>query len=124
LVSIFVDAVIVQDIGMMDLLRSIYPDLEIHASTQMHIHNLEGVKLLEKIGVKRVVLARETPIELISEIKKNTKVELEIFVHGALCVSYSGQCLMSSLIGGRSGNRGTCAQCCRQPYTLLVNGQK
>ncbi len=124
LVSIYVDAVIVQDIGMMDLLRNLYPDLEIHASTQMHIHNLEGAKLLESIGVKRVVLARETPLELISSIKKNSTIELEIFIHGALCVSYSGQCLMSSLIGGRSGNRGTCAQCCRQPYTLLSDGVK
>lgn len=124
LVSIHVDAVIVQDIGMMDLLRNIYPELEIHASTQMHIHNLEGAKLLEKLGVKRVVLARETPIELVSEIRNNTSIELEIFVHGALCVAYSGQCLMSSLIGGRSGNRGTCAQCCRQPYTLSLDGKK
>ncbi len=124
LVSIYVDAVIVQDIGMMDLLRNLYPKLEIHASTQMHIHNLEGAKLLESLGVKRVVLARETPIELVSNIKKNTSIELEIFIHGALCVAYSGQCLMSSLIGGRSGNRGTCAQCCRQPYTLLSNGVK
>lgn len=124
LVSIFVDAVIVQDIGMMDLLRSIYPDLEIHASTQMHIHNLEGVKLLEELGLKRVVLARETPIELISEIKEKSSIEVEIFVHGALCISYSGQCLMSSLIGGRSGNRGTCAQCCRQPYDLYSDGKK
>ena len=124
LVSIHVDAVIVQDIGMMDLLRITYPELEIHASTQMHIHNLEGAKLLEKLGIKRVVLARETPIELISTIRKSTSIELEIFVHGALCVSYSGQCLMSSLIGGRSGNRGTCAQCCRQPYELSYNGKK
>lgn len=124
LVSIHVDAVIIQDIGMMDLLRTIYPDLEIHASTQMHIHNLEGAKLLESLGIKRVVLARETPIELVSEIKEKTSIELEIFIHGALCVSYSGQCLMSSLIGGRSGNRGTCAQCCRQPYTLSCHGKK
>ena len=121
--SINVDAVIVQDIGMMDLLHQKYPNLEIHASTQMHIHNLEGVKFLEKIGIKRAVLARETPIELIEEIKNNASLDLEIFVHGALCISYSGQCLMSSLIGGRSGNRGTCAQCCRQPYKLIVDGE-
>lgn len=119
--SISVDAVIVQDIGMMDLLHQKYPSLEIHASTQMHIHNLEGVKLLEQVGIARAVLARETPIKLIEKIKRNTNLELEIFVHGALCISYSGQCLMSSLIGGRSGNRGTCAQCCRQPYKLLKN---
>ncbi len=122
--SISVDAVIIQDIGMMDLLRQSYPSLEIHASTQMHIHNLEGVQLLESLGIKRAVLARETPIELVTEIKRKTNVEIEIFVHGALCVCYSGECLMSSLIGGRSGNRGTCAQCCRQPYDLYSDGKK
>lgn len=122
--SISVDAVIVQDIGMMDLLHQSYPSLEIHASTQMHIHNLEGVQLLESLGIQRAVLARETPIELVTEIKQKTNVEIEIFVHGALCVCYSGECLMSSLIGGRSGNRGTCAQCCRQPYDLYSDGKK
>ena len=119
-----VDALIIQDIGMMDLIRKTYPLLELHASTQMHIHNLEGVKLVEDLGLKRVVLARETPIELIEEIKKNTNIELEVFVHGALCVSYSGQCLFSSLIGNRSGNRGSCAGSCRQKYNLLVDGKK
>ena len=113
-----VDAVIIQDIGMFDLLHKVYPNLELHASTQMHIHNLSGTMFMEELGASRVVLARETPIELIKEIKDNTNIELEIFVHGALCISYSGQCLMSSLIGGRSGNRGTCAQCCRQSYSL------
>lgn len=119
-----VDAVIMQDLGMIDLVRKVYPNLEVHASTQAHIHNLEGAKLMQKIGVKRVVLARETPIELINEIKNNTDIDLEIFISGALCISYSGQCLMSSLIGGRSGNRGTCAQCCRQPYDLIVDNKK
>ena len=119
-----VDAVIIQDIGMFDLIRQLYPNLEIHISTQMHIHNLEGAKLVEKMGASRVVLARETPIELVREIRDNTNLELEIFVHGALCISYSGQCLMSSLIGGRSGNRGTCAQCCRQPYDLYCDDMK
>ena len=119
-----VDALIIQDIGMMDLIRKTFPLLELHASTQMHIHNLEGVKLVENLGLKRAVLARETPIELIEEIKKNTDIELEIFVHGALCVSYSGQCLFSSLIGNRSGNRGSCAGSCRQKYNLLVDGKK
>ena len=119
-----VDAIIIQDIGMFDLIRKIYPNLEIHISTQMHIHNLEGTKLMEELGAHRVVLARETPIELVEEIKNKTNIELEIFVHGALCVSYSGQCLMSSFIGGRSGNRGTCAQCCRQPYSLYCNNKK
>lgn len=114
-----VDAVIIQDLGMIDLVRQTYPNLEIHASTQMHIHNLEGVKLCEELGLKRVVLARETDIKTITNIKKNVNIELEVFIHGALCVSYSGQCLMSSLIGGRSGNRGACAGTCRLPYTLL-----
>ena len=109
-----VDALIVQDIGMMDLIRKTYPLLELHASTQMHIHNLEGVKLIESLGLKRVVLARETPIELIKKIKRNSTIELEVFTHGALCISYSGQCLFSSFIGNRSGNRGGCAGSCRQ----------
>lgn len=119
-----VDAVIIQDIGMFDLIRKKFPNLELHVSTQMHIHNLEGTKLMEELGASRVVLARETPVELIKDIKENTNIELEIFVHGALCISYSGQCLMSSLIGGRSGNRGTCAQCCRQSYDLYENQKK
>ena len=119
-----VDAIIIQDIGMMDLVRKTYPNLEIHASTQMHIHNLEGAKLLEELGIKRTVLARETPISLVKKIRETTNIELEIFGHGALCISYSGQCLMSSLIGGRSGNRGTCAQSCRKPYDLIYNDQK
>ena len=117
-----VDAVIMQDIGMIDLVRKTYPNLEVHASTQAHIHNLEGVKLCEELGIKRVVLARETPIKLIEDIKKNTSIDIEIFTHGALCMSYSGQCLISSLIGSRSGNRGTCAQSCRQPYSLEIDG--
>lgn len=117
------DAVIMQDIGMIDLVRRTYPNLNIHASTQLHIHNLEGVKLCEELGIKRVVLARETPIELVNKINKNTNIELEIFAHGALCMSYSGQCLMSALIGSRSGNRGTCAQCCRQLYSLEIDNK-
>ena len=119
-----VDAIIMQDLGMIDLVRKTFPNLEIHASTQAHIHNLEGTKLMEELGIKRVVLARETPIELIKEIKDNTNIELEVFIHGALCISYSGQCLMSSLIGGRSGNRGTCSQCCRMPYDLIKDGKR
>ncbi len=119
-----VDAVIIQDIGMFDLIRKLYPNLEIHISTQMHIHNLEGAQLVEKLGATRVVLARESSYELIKEIREKSNLELEIFVHGALCISYSGQCLMSSLIGGRSGNRGTCAQCCRQPYDLYEDEKK
>ena len=119
-----VDAVIMQDLGMIDLARKLYPKLEIHASTQLHIHNLEGVKFCEKLGLKRVVLARETDIGLVKNIRMNTNIELELFVHGALCVSYSGQCLMSSLIGGRSGNRGACAGTCRLPYQLLSSDNK
>ena len=119
-----VDAIIIQDIGMLDLIRKTYPNLEIHASTQMYIHNLEGAKLMEKLGVKRIVLARETPIELVKEIKENVNIEIEIFGYGALCVSYSGQCLMSSLIGNRSGNRGSCVQCCRKKYDLVDNKGK
>jgi len=119
-----VDAIIIQDIGMFDLVHKTFPDLEIHISTQMHIHNQEGVELVKSLGASRVVLARETPIELVKKIRNIPNIELEIFVHGALCISYSGQCLMSSLIGGRSGNRGTCAQCCRQPYELFCNDVK
>lgn len=116
-----VDAILVQDIGLLDLVRKTYPNLEIHSSTQMHIHNKEAALLMQELGVKRVVLARETPLELIREIKNEVNIELEVFVHGALCFSYSGQCLMSSLIGGRSGNRGTCAGSCRQKYSFWKN---
>ena len=117
-----VDAIIMQDIGMVDLVRKMYPNMEIHISTQMHVHNLEGVKFFEGMGIKRIVLARETSIDVIRDIKKNSDVDIEVFVHGALCISYSGQCLMSSLIGGRSGNRGACAGCCRLPYDLVHDG--
>ncbi len=123
LVKIHVDALILQDLGMMDYIHQVYPDLELHASTQMHIHTPEGVKNAEKFGLSRVVLARETPLEEIIRIKKNTSLDLEVFVYGALCVSYSGQCLMSSLIGGRSGNRGTCTQCCRMKYHLETDDE-
>ena len=109
---------------MFDLVRKVYPNLELHASTQMHIHNLNGVLNLQKWGAKRVVMARETSYEKLKEIKKHTSIELEVFVHGALCVSYSGQCLMSSLIGGRSGNRGKCAGTCRQQYNLIDDNEK
>ena len=119
-----VDAVLIQDLGMFDLVRKTFPNLELHASTQMHIHNLDGVKLMEKLGMKRVVLARETSIDEIEYIKNNSNVEIEVFVHGALCISYSGQCLMSSLIGGRSGNRGACAGSCRLKYDVIDNTGK
>lgn len=118
-----VDAVIMQDLGAMDLVRQVYPKLEIHASTQMNIHSLETVKLLEKLNIKRCVLAREMSLSEIKNIKDNSNMELEVFVQGALCISYSGQCLMSSLIGARSGNRGTCAQCCRMKYDLIKDNK-
>jgi len=116
-----VDALIIQDFGMFDLVRKTFPNLELHASTQMHIHNLDGTQLMQKLGMKRVVLARETSIDDIKYIKENSNIELEVFVHGALCISYSGQCLMSSLIGGRSGNRGACAGSCRLKYDIIDN---
>lgn len=118
-----VDAVIMQDLGAMDLVRQKFPNLELHASTQMNIHSLESVKLLESLGIKRAVLSRELSITDISHIKKNSNIELEIFIQGALCVSFSGCCLMSSLIGGRSGNRGSCAQCCRMKYDLVKDNK-
>lgn len=123
LVKHHVDALIVQDLGMMDLLIRRYPNVAIHASTQMNIHNISQVKFLKKLGVKRIVMARETPLSLIRQIKKQVDIELEVFVHGALCVSYSGQCLMSSMQGGRSGNRGACAQPCRLTYKLFKENQ-
>ncbi len=113
-----VDAVIVQDMGILRLLRERLPLLPIHASTQMTIHNVEGVKLLQEMGVKRVVLAREMTLDEIKSIKSQADVEIETFIHGALCFSYSGQCLLSSIIGGRSGNRGYCAQPCRKKYRM------
>lgn len=111
-----VDAVIIQDIGMFDLLRKKFPNLELHASTQMNIHNYDGTLLAKKLGFKRVVMARETPIDVIKKIKEEIDIEIEVFIHGALCVSYSGECLLSALVGKRSGNRGTCAQICRKKY--------
>lgn len=112
-----VDAVIVQDMGVLKYIREISPDLELHASTQMTVHSADGVRLLEKLGVSRVVLARELSDTEIQDIISGTSAEAEVFVHGAMCMSYSGQCLMSSVIGGRSGNRGKCAQPCRLPYS-------
>ena len=119
-----VDAIIVQDLGLMDYVRKVFPNLEVHASTQMHLHNLEGVDFVKNLGLKRAVIARETPISVIRDIKDKCDIELEVFVHGALCVSYSGQCLMSSMIGGRSGNLGNCSQCCRMKYDFLSDGEK
>ena len=114
-----IDALIVQDVGLAQYLMKILPDLPIHASTQMTVHNLEGVQELEKLGYSRAVLSRELTIQEIEYICNNSNIEIETFVHGALCISYSGQCFFSSMVGGRSGNRGRCAQPCRLPYELI-----
>lgn len=119
LYDIDVDALIMQDIGVAMLIHDLLPDFELHASTQMVAHSLEDVQYLESIGFKRVVLARELTVDEIKYICDNTNVDIEVFVHGALCVCYSGGCLMSSMIGNRSGNRGRCAQPCRQKYTMI-----
>ena len=111
-----VDAFIVQDLGVVALCREIAPEVPIHASTQMSIHSLEGVQQAAELGVSRVVLSRELPREEIAHICRRSPVEIEVFVHGALCMCYSGQCYLSSVIGRRSGNRGQCAQPCRLPY--------
>lgn len=113
-----VDAIIVQDLGLAMAVREMYPDLALHASTQMNIHNLAMAKVIADLGFKRLILPREMSIDVIREIKAQTSIELEVFIHGALCVSYSGNCYLSSFIGKRSGNRGQCAQPCRLPYTL------
>lgn len=118
LASVGADGVIVQDPGVSNLVRECVPGLPLHGSTQMTVHNLEGVEFLKERGFERVVLSRELPISDIEYIKKNTDCELEIFIHGALCVCYSGQCYLSSFIGERSGNRGKCAQPCRLPYSI------
>ena len=112
------DAVLVQDLGVAALAKEVAPRLPLHASTQMTVHSLDGVRALEELGFVRVVLSRELSLEEIKYIAANSKAEIEVFMHGALCVCYSGMCLMSSMIGGRSGNRGRCAQPCRLPYEL------
>ena len=113
------DAVLVQDFGALNYIHKAFPDLPIHTSTQMTVTGIEGVKFLQQYGVTRVVMARETSLPEMKRIHEETGMELEAFVHGALCYCYSGQCLFSSLLGGRSGNRGRCAQPCRLPYTTL-----
>lgn len=117
-----VDAIIIQDLGVLSYVRTHFPNLIVHASTQMNIHNVRGAKQLMKLGVRRVILARETSI---TEIKKiiDLGIEVEVFGHGALCYAYSGNCLMSYMIGGRSGNRGECAQPCRKKYSLVENNK-
>ncbi|HEY1215222.1 MAG TPA: peptidase U32 family protein, partial [Bryobacteraceae bacterium] len=117
-----VDALIVQDLGVARLARDIAPQLELHASTQMSITNAQGVRLAQEFGIDRVTLARELSLDEIRAIISQTDCELEIFVHGALCVAYSGQCFSSEAWGGRSANRGQCAQACRLPYEMIVDG--
>ena len=117
------DAVIVQDIGVLKLVREIAPSLEIHASTQMSVTNADGVRLAQSLGASRVTLARELSLDQVRAIRAVIDCELEIFVHGALCVAYSGQCFSSEAWGGRSANRGQCAQACRLPYQMIVDGE-
>ena len=117
------DAIIVQDLGMLGLARRIAPDLALHASTQMSVTNAEGVELARSLGARRVTLSRELSLEQVRAILAQTDCEIEIFVHGALCVAYSGQCFSSEAWGGRSANRGQCAQACRLPYEMVVDGK-
>lgn len=119
-----VDSFIIQDVGLMSLVHKNYPQIEIHASTQMGLHNLEGVKALSDLGFSRVVLSRETSLEEIKRIRDNTNVEIEYFCHGALCVAFSGNCYLSSYLCDASGNRGKCKQLCRLPYAFYDNKEK
>ena len=119
-----VDSFIIQDVGLMSLVHENYPQIEVHASTQMGLHNLEGLKALEDLGFSRVVLARETSLSEVKRIKENTSLEIEYFAHGALCVSFSGNCYLSSYLNDASGNRGKCKQLCRLPYEIFVGNEK
>lgn len=119
-----IDAIILQDLGLLRLLKEIYPDLDLHASTQMTIHNKEGVDFAAGLGAKRVIVSRELTTDEVKDIVEHSKVGIEIFVHGALCYSYSGKCLFSSFLHDRSANRGACAQPCRRRYNFLVNGRE
>jgi putative protease len=123
LASAGVDAVIIQDLGLARMIRAITPDLEIHASTQMSITSEEGVALARELGCTRVILARELALTEIGRIRRAIDLPVEVFVHGALCVAYSGQCLTSEALGGRSANRGECAQACRMPYQIVCDGK-
>lgn len=119
-----VDAVIVQDLGLARLIRAITPDIEIHASTQMSVTSAAGVRMAEGLGCSRVILARELSIREIGKVCEQAKLPVEVFVHGALCVAYSGQCLTSEALGGRSANRGECAQACRMEYEVISDGER
>ena len=118
-----VDAIIIQDLGLASILKQVYPDLVLHASTQMNCLNVNHAKDLKEFGFKRIILARETPIEVVKEIIDEVDIEVEVFAHGALCMCYSGNCYLSSVIGKRSGNRGRCAQPCRLQYELVKDDQ-
>lgn len=118
------DAIIIADLGILELAKTYAPNLEYHASTQMGIHNKEGAQFLKRLGFNRIVLARETKADDIIDIKANVDIELEYFVHGALCVSFSGNCYISALAGGNSGNRGQCLQFCRKKYFNSLNGKE
>jgi putative protease len=122
LVAAGVDAVIVQDVGLTRLIRALTPDLEIHASTQMSVTSALGVRLAHELGCARVILARELSLEEVAQVRRTAELPVEVFVHGALCVAYSGQCLTSEALGGRSANRGECAQACRMPYQIVSDG--
>ena len=119
-----VDALIVQDLGLARLVRQLAPGLPLHGSTQMTLTEPRGIELVKQLGVERVILARELSLADITAIRQQTDMPLEVFVHGALCVAYSGQCLTSEALGGRSANRGQCAQACRLPYDLIVDGRR
>src|SRR6056297_765434 len=118
-----VDAILVQDFGVARLAREICPQLDVHASTQMTLTSAETIAVASELGLKRVVLAREMSIKEIRAVHQKTEMPLEVFIHGALCVAYSGQCLTSESLGGRSANRGQCAQACRLPYELICDGE-
>lgn len=120
--SFGIDAIIMEDLGLLRIIRETYPDLKLHASTQMTVHNTAGAQFVEDIGADRVILSRELDTTELKNIIDNTGIEAEVFVHGALCYSYSGRCLFSSFISGRSANRGACAQPCRLRYRFMVNG--
>ena len=117
------DGVIVQDLGVVRVLEKAAPSLPVHASTQMAIHNLEGARMAAKMGLRRVVLAREMSREEIRRITREVDIQTEVFVHGAHCVCLSGQCYLSSMLGERSGNRGLCAQPCRLPFSVRERGR-
>ena len=118
------DAVIIQDMGAFSMIRQEFPGLDIHTSTQMTVTGVSGAKMMKNLGATRVVTAREMSFEEIAAIHREVDIEIESFVHGALCYCYSGQCLLSSMLGGRSGNRGRCAQPCRLPYEVFDENRK